>query len=243
MENSNGFERFSDLWKKADKDGVSQKKYSENEINIFKMKKSADFSKALNTSIVFDFALKGILAVAMVLLIWFYNTNLPIVSMLVLLIGISLFLIKKEFSIRRKFSSLDDLSKELSTVLRSKIAFYHDSFPKLKWMLAISNALFVWIGSMFYYYSKYGYYKIEDLTDVLVSVAICLMAFAISYFAMTFQYKYHIHELQECLSELNDEQATALTIKRQSNRKTVFILITVLAAITGILLFGYILFF
>jgi len=241
MENSNGFERFSDVWKKADKDSFSQKTYSENDINKFKMKKSADFSKALNTSIIVDFAFKGLLVLSMLVLIWLYNASFPVVLILVLLIGAFMYILTQEYSIREKFRALDDLSKELGAVLKARIQFYHTHFPTLKWMIALSNALFVWVGSLFYYFAKYGTYKMEDLTDVLVSVGIIGMAFIISYYAMTFQYKYYIHELNECLTELSDEQSTSLMIKRQSRRKMVFILIAILAIIIGALLFGYML--
>lgn len=240
MEN-NRFDRFSDLWKKDDMANASQKIYSEDDIHTFKMKKSKDFSKALNTSIAFDFALKGLLVLGMLLLIWFYHINTPIVTILVLLIAASFYLMIKENSIRKEFKHIEDLSSELSTVLKSKIRFYNTSFPKLKWMLAFSNALFVWVGSAFYSYSKYGYYKIEDIADVIVTVIMLTLAFGISYFAMTFQFKFYIHELKECLTQLDDEQTATMTIKKQVWRKRVFILAVVLAVVVGVLTFAYIL--
>ena len=241
MENSNGFERYSDAWKKADKGSGSQKKYSEKDINAFKMNKSKDFSKALNTSIVFDFVFKGLLILGMLLLIWFYRTNTPIIATLVLLIVASIYLLMKEYSISKEFKLIDDLSTELSKVLKSKIQFYNTSFPKLKWMLASTNALFVWVGSMFYFYSKYGYYKMEDIGDIIVSVIMLSLAFGISYFAMTFQYKYYIYELKECLTQLTDVQTASMTIKKQLWRKRVFIIAAVLAIIAGVLVFAYVL--
>ncbi len=200
-----------------------------------------DFSRALNKTIWFDFALKGLLLIGMLILAWFYHANPPIILALVLLIGISFYLIAKENQLRLEFGTIDDLSEELSTVLNEKIKFYTASFPKLKWMIAFSNALFVWIGSMFYYYSKYGYYKIEDIVDVIVLTVMMSLAFAISYYTMTFQYKYYINELKECLSHLSDEQSAAMTIKRQLWRKRVIMFIAILTIVVGVLLFVYIL--
>ena len=108
-------------------------------------------------------------------------------------------------------------------------------------MLASTNALFVWVGSMFYFYSKYGYYKMEDIGDIIVSAIMLTLAFGISYFAMTFQYKYYIHELKECLTQLSDEQTASMTIKKQLWRKRVFIIAAVLAIIVGVLVFAYVL--
>ena len=240
MEYSNGFERYSNSWKKAHKDSVSQFKYSEKDINKFKMNKSNDFSKALNTSIVFDFVFKGLLVLGMVLLIWFYRTNTPIIATLVLLIGGSIYLLMKEYFIRKEFKLVDDLSTELSKVLKIKIQFYTIFCPKLKWMLASTNALFVWVGSMFYFYSKYGYYKIEGIEDIIVSAIMLTLAFGISFFAMTFQYKYYIHELKECLTQLSNEQTASMTMKKQLWRKRILIIVAILAIIAGVLVFSYI---
>ena len=241
MENSNGFERYSSSWKKADKGSISHQKYSENDINKFKMNKSMDFSRALNKTIWFDFMLKGLLLIGMLILAWFYHANTPILSALLILIGVSIYFIVKENAIRSEFDLIDDLSKELSAVLKEKIKFYTASFPKLKLMIAFSNALFVWIGSMFYYYSKYGYYRIEDIGDIIVSVIMLSLAFGISYYTLTFQYKYYIRELNECLSQLSDEQSAAITIKRQLWRKRVIMSIAILTIVVGVLLFAYIL--
>ena len=241
MENRNGFKRFSDAWKKADKDSGSQRKYSEKDINSFKMKKSQDFSKILNKSIAFDFAFKGLLIFGMTLLIWFYRSNITIIATLVLLIVASIYLLLMEYSIRKEFKLIEDLSTDLSKVLKGKIQFYTTFFPKLKWMLASTNALFVWVGSMYYHYSKYGYYRIDDTIDIFVQVIILSLAFGILYFAITIQYKYDIHELKECLTQLSGKQTASMTIKKQLWRKRVFIISVVLAIIVGTLVFAYIL--
>lgn len=241
MENSNGFERYANSWKKAGKDSVSQRKYSEKDINKFKMNKSMDFSKSLYKTIWFDFVLKGLLLLGMLILTWLYRTNTSMLVTLILLIGVSVYLIIKEQSIKNKFRKIDALSTELSEVLKEKIQFYSMSFPKLKWMLAYTNALFVWVGSMFYFYSKYGYYKIEGFGDVFVSVLMLTLAFGISYFTITFQYKYYIHELEECLTNLSDEQSAAIILKRQVWRKRVIMIASILAIMVGVLFFIYIL--
>lgn len=241
MKNSNEFERYSNSWKKASEDSASQHRYTEKDINAFKMNTSRNFSRALHKTIWFDIILKGLLLVSMLLLIWFYRSTTHLVITIVLLIGIAAYFLIKEHLIKKKFRHIDELSSDLSTVLKQKIHFYSTSFPKLKSMLAFTNALFVWVGSMFYYYSKYGYYKIEDLTDIIVSTIMISLAFGISYFATTIQYKYHIRELKECLTQLSDEQEATMTIKRQLWRKRVILIAALLAIVLGIVLFTYLL--
>ena len=101
MEN-NGFNRISEVWKKADTSGFSQKKYSKEDINKIKMKKSLDFSKSINNAIVFDNVLKGILLVGMLLLTWFYRTSPLVLVIIACLIAISIYSVYKEFVIRKE---------------------------------------------------------------------------------------------------------------------------------------------
>ena len=98
MMETNGFEEFSKAWKKSDLAGFSNKHYSENDIKSFKMKKSRDFSRGLINSIVFDFVHKSILIAAMVLLTWFYRTDILLITAFVGLTGFSIFLLFQQFN-------------------------------------------------------------------------------------------------------------------------------------------------
>jgi divalent metal cation (Fe/Co/Zn/Cd) transporter len=235
MEN-NEFQHISELWKKAAQGSTSRKVYSEKDINKFKMKKSIDLTRSLQKSLLFDVAFKGILIAAVVLLIVLYQTNAIMITALIMVSGISLLFMYFENIARKQFFDLDNYSKDLQSVLHEKITFYKHSFPKIKWMVAFTNALFVWIGSLFYFYNKYGYYRIESVADILVSAIMVSLAFGISYVAITFQYKYYIQELEECLTDLNDEQAAAVVIANQQRRKKLITIGAILAIIIGLVL-------
>jgi len=233
---NNEFKHISDLWKKAEKNGGSHKVYSEKDINEFKMKKSIDFSKALQKSILFDIAFKGLLIIAVVTLFSLFQSNVTMIIALIIVTGISGLFMYYENLVRKQFIDLDDYSRDLQTVLKEKVNFYNQSFPKVKWMVAFTNAFFVWIGSLFYYFSKYGYYRIESLADVIVSAIMILLAFGISYVALTFQYKYYIKELKECLFNLDDEQTAVMVIANQQRRKILFTIGAILAVLVGLAL-------
>lgn len=238
MEN-NGFERFSKAWKKSGLAGFSKKLVSEKDIKEFKMKKSKDFSRGLNNSIIFDFVHKSLLIAAMLLLIWFYRADVSLVVIFIGLIGISIFQLFKENGIKNEFQTIDDYTKELSTTITQKLNFYRAHFPILRVMLAFTNALLVWVGSLFYFYSKYGYYRVDDIIDILVNVGMIGLAFGISYFALTYQYRFNILELEENLADLDDEVVAAIHIETQKRRKKRFLIgLTILTTI-GLLLFIY----
>ena len=239
MEN-NGFERFSEVWKKGTSAGDSQKIYSENEIKNIKMKTSKDFSKSIYYSIVFDYALKGILILGMILLAWFYKANPAVIITIFSLIGISALFIYKEISIKNRLRTIDDYSKDVSEVIKLKLAFYKHSITPLRLMIAFTNALFVWVGSMFYFYSKYGYYKMEGFGDLFVTILMVTLAFSISYFALTWQIKTNVVELEESLHGLDDEQQADLLHMQLQRKRKQKIAMAVIAAI-GILLLSVLL--
>jgi len=236
MENKE-FERFSKAWNAADSKSSSQKVYSENEIKDIKMKKSLDFSRSINNSIVFDYVLKGILIAGMLLLIWFYKSEAQLLLVLFGLIGFSAFLLYKEVNIRAELLKLEDYCKELSSILKSKIQFYKVYFPVLKLMLAFTNSLLVWVGSMFYFYAKYGYYRFDDIIDIIVAFLMVSLAFVISYVAMSYQFKLNILDLEESLINLDDQKATSTHIHAQERRKKKFKVAIIIAIIVGLALF------
>jgi len=235
---TNGFEQFSELWKKDGENNTSKKLYSEKEIKRMKMKKSLDFSKSINNSIIFDFILKGVLVLGMLLLVWFYKTDVELLITLSGLIGLSLFFIYMEFNIRSKLHKIEDYTKELSEVLKEKIVFYKSNFTYLKLMIAFTNALLVWIGSMFYFHTKYGYYRIEDLADGIVAILMISLAFGISYTALGWQMKNNVLELEESLQNLEDAEATSFQLQLQAKRKKRQKILIIVIAAVGIIIFS-----
>lgn len=216
---TNGFEKYAKAWNKADLSAGSQMVYSEEQIKKIKMKTSKDFSRSINNSIVFDYVFKGILILGMILLAWFYKTNPAVLIAIFSLIGLSALFIYMEINIKKGLRTIDDYSKEVSEVIKMKLSFYKQRITPLKLMMAYTNALFVWVGSMFYFYSKYGYYKMEDFGDLFVTILIVTLAFSISYFAFTWQVKTNVMELEESLSGLDEQQADVLHMQLERKRK------------------------
>jgi ABC-type multidrug transport system fused ATPase/permease subunit len=238
MEN-NGFERFSKAWKKSGRTGSTEKFYAEEDIKAFKMKKSKDFSQALNRSLVFDFIQKTILIAAMLLLVWFYRTDMILIIAITGIIGLSVYLLFREGNIKREYQKIDDYSRELSTTIKEKISFFRTHFPSLQWMLAFTNALLVWVGSLFYFYAKYGRYRIDDVADIVVNLLMLCLAFAISFVAYRYQYKFNLNELEENLADLDDEAMAALHIQIQKRRKKRLTIGLIILIIGGLLLLAF----
>lgn len=238
MEN-NGFERFSKAWKKSGIAGSTEKKYTVEDIKKFKMKTSKDFSQTLNKSIIFDFAFKSILIVAMLLLVWFYWANTVLVSAILTIIGLSSYLLYRESHIRKEFQKIEDYSRELSATIKEKVKFYRSNSTSIQWMLAFTNAVLVWVGSLFYFYSKYGYYRVEDFTDLIVNLLMVGLAFGISYAAYHYQYRFNVQELEENLADLDDESLAAIHIQSQTRRRKRLTTGLIILTLVGLLLLIY----
>jgi divalent metal cation (Fe/Co/Zn/Cd) transporter len=238
MEN-NGFERFSKAWKKSGTAGSTEKLYAEEDIKKFKMKKSKDFSQTLYKSILMDVAFKSVLIVAMLLLVWFYWTNTLLVGAILTIIGLSSYLLYRESLIRNQFQKIEDYTRELSTTIKEKVQFYRSNSKSLLLMLAFTNGLLVWVGSLFYFHTKYGYYRIDDFIDLVVNLLMVILAFAISYAAYNFQFRFNVHELEENLADLDDDSMAAIHVQNQKRRRKRLRAGLIILSLVGLLVLIY----
>jgi len=233
----NDFDRYSELWKKVENTAYSHEEYSKESINKLKMKKSNDLTKSIQRSISFDLVLKSVLILAMILLALIFKTDTNMNLGLFGVAGILGILIYHERLTREQLQALDEYSREVKSVLTDKLRFYRNDFSRLSWMFAISNGAFVWVGSLFYYYWKYGMYKITSFMDVLVSAMMIIIAFGISYFAMLWQLKYVIHELEENLASIDEDKAFLKVAEKHKKQRIIITISAIITLIIGLLLF------
>ena len=222
---NNELNHIAEIWKKGGEPAQNQKVYSKEEIRKIKMKNSSDFSKSIHHSIVFDFIQKGILILGMILLSWYFRADYHTLFILGILISFTALFVFSEQRIKNRLKTIDQYGKEIREVIKAKLHFYKVHFTPLKLMLAYTNALLVWVGSMFYFYSKYGRYKMDDTTDLLVNVTLLALAFGISYLGLSWQLKNNVIELEESLSEIDEQGAKVLQEQLRRKRRNRMIMI------------------
>jgi hypothetical protein len=150
-------------------------------------------------------------------------------------------LIYSELIIKRKLDQINEYDLKLSEVIGRKIQFFRRYFPNLRWMLAFTNALLVWVGSLFYFYSRYGFYRLEDIIDITVAVLMVVFAFGGSFLIYTFQFRFNVKELEQSLNILHEDASaseTLLALKKKSIRMTIA---KIIAFMVGLGLFVYLL--
>jgi Ca2+/Na+ antiporter len=239
---NNGFDRFSKAWLKSGTAGDStNRKYAENDIKRFKMEKSQDISRAINNSIILDFVLKGLLIIALMALAWFYHSSIIMLGVFVLLALCSVYFIFRELSIRKALADTTDYRQEVNTFIGGKIKFFRKHFPPLKWMLAFTSALFVWVGSLFYFYFKYGRYRLDDPDDVLVAVLMVALAYGISWLAYNIQFGINIRELEENLKLMEEEENAPAMLEAMKKRSRRILAAKIIFFVVGLALFVFLL--
>ena len=160
---------------------------------------------------------------------WFYQSNTPMLIAIFSLIGLSAFFTYRELNIQKMLRFTDNYTRDLGALIKMKLQFYRTKFTPLKLMLAFTNALMVWVGSMFYFYAKYGYYKMEDVGDLTVSIMMVGLAFPISYIGLTWQMKNNALELEEALNDLDEQQAEFLHLQLKRKKRNKMIMLTITA--------------
>lgn len=196
-----------------------------------------DLTKSIQRSISFDLVFKSILILAMILLALIFNTGTHMNLGLLGVAGILGILIYHEKLTKNQIHELEDYSKEIKSVLTEKLHFYRHDFMRLSWMLAISSGVFVWVGSLFYYYSKYGQYNISSYIDFLVSAIMIILAFGISYITMRWQLYYYIHEIEENLVSIDDDESFMKIVEKHRINRIFITIIAVTLVVIGLLLF------
>lgn len=235
---SNEFKKYAAAWKNGN--ALQQSfKYTVEEIEQFKSKSAKDFISDLNRSILFDMILKGLLVIGILLLTGlFQKYNLFTILLAVLGVGTSI-MIANEFKIRKNLRKPEYFTAQINETLSKSIDFFHTKFPKLLIMIACSYALLVWVGSLFYAYIAYGKYKTQTTTDVFVTFLMITIAFSVSYFAHSFQYKEQIQTIEENLAMIDDIQENSHKIEKQLKRRRLLKFLMFLALALGVIVFAF----
>lgn len=205
------------------------------------MKKSKDFSRTLNNSIIFDFVQKAILIAAMLTLIWFFRMETGLIIAFTGLTGLTSYLIYSELIIKRKLDQINEYDLKLSEVIGRKIQFFRQYFPDLRWMLAFTNALLVWVGSLFYFYFRYGFYRLEDFIDITAAVLTLVFAFGGSFLIYTFQFRFNVKQLEQSLNILQEDASASQTLLALKKKSISMTIAKIIAFMVGLALFVYLL--
>lgn len=227
-------------WK--EEKSFEEHRLSEADIERFLLKKSKDISQLFRMGLVIDMILKSVIALSFLGIIILFRAKLNIVVMgSVILLGV-LWATRYQWLMIKKIPPTGASAPVIRFTLEEKINFYNQHYMKSLYVGALSNALIILSGLLYYFYFKYGQIRPFQWDDYLVFSATILIGFALGAVVQIAQHRFQIKQLESCLHEIDEELITGATLKEQRNKKRRMILAFVLALVCGLLILSYFIF-
>jgi hypothetical protein len=107
---------------------------------------------------------------------------------------------------------------------------------------AVSNALIILSGILYYFFFKYGEIRPFQWDDYLVFSLTMLIGFGLGAAVQIAQHRFQIKQLESCLQEIDEDAISTLTLREQRNKRKRMILAFLLALVCGLLLLSYFIF-
>lgn len=239
-------DKIKAAWK--NESGFEDKRLSIAEIESFLSRKSKDISQLFRKGLIFDIVLKSVVGVSMLGIIILFKNSLPVILVCTaIILGIA-------WAIRFQWIMLGEIPEagaqgpsdtsdpSVRTTLENKINFYHQRYLRSLYVGALSNALLILSGMLYYFYFKYGEIRPFDWDDYLVFSAAIIIGFALGAYAQIAQHNFQVKQLESCLNEIDEDAISTITLREQRNKKRRLILIFLIAIICGLLILAYLIF-
>jgi hypothetical protein len=230
-------DKYRAAWKSEQ--SFEKKLLSEEDIQSFLMKKSREINKLFRKGLLFDIGFKSTLGISFIMLCLLFSGSMGVIAVnLVLITGIVLSVFFQS-SVLKKVSRADYAGDNLRMLLEKKINFSRDKYIRSLHIGALSNPLFVINGMLYYFYFKYGKVRPFDIDDYMVLGLVIIIAFVLGAFFQVKHHNFHIRQLEQCLSQIDEHTINQLTLRDQRIKRRNRILVFILAIICGLLLLAY----
>lgn len=233
-------DKYRSAWKSEA--GFESAKLTEDQIKKFLQSNTRSIYRLFRVGLTVDIVFKSLLAIAFLWLVILLRDQQHIVAINSILILLSLLSIVYHASTHRKLPGIEDAIADIRSSLKAKIDFYNTRYIRSLFVAALSNSLFFLAGTMFYFHFKYGEVRAFEWDDYLVFGCAILLSFAIGAFAQVKQFNFQIRQLEECLTEIDQETINQHSLRRLKNRRIRNILFAVAALTLGLLLVTYFIF-
>lgn len=206
------------VWTKVNRDS-DQPIYSIEDIADFRKSRSKDFSAWIQNGLILDIILKGLFSLAYIVLIYLLRESLTFtfIATGVILLGTSLIFL--EYRYFKSSKHLDKRDISVQEGIRAKLTFLKTYYYRIQFLQGLSNPMIVSAGIFFYYYFTYGEIRIEDFEDLVVTIVLLLISFALTLPTTLSLYGYHFRVLQNSLANLEEEGSFPNAVKRYNRQK------------------------
>ena len=213
---------------------------SEADVQGFLKKKSKDINKLFRGSLIIDIVLKSVIGISFLVLSFLFHSSPEVAVFIAFMIAGIFIAILFQLRMLKKITGTDYSADSLRKILESKISFYTKKYFKSIYISALSNSLIFISGILYYFSFKYG--EIRSLTagDYLVLGIFLIAGFILGAYIQIKNHNFQIRQLESCLTEIDENTMSELTIKKEKNRKLYIFIAALLAIICGLLILAYI---
>jgi hypothetical protein len=237
MEDIN-LDKYKSAWKAEQ--SFDEEKLSRERIMAFMGSASKSISGLFRKSLIFDIIIKSLLAFSSGGLLLLYSDQgrlLPVIAATVLLVIICIVLQVRTY---RRIPGAKDSGQNTRALLHSFVDFYSRSFVPSLITASLTGPLILVVGSLYYFFFKYGTVPPLELADHLVFGTFILISFLLSAFVQVKNFNFHIGQLKESLSEIEQDTLTDNRLRyyrKVKNRNMIIYSIILLAGLLLLILF------
>ena len=226
---------IKEIWKNYGGNKPEEKRYSLEEIQSYRRKRSKAASKSSRIGLLFDLGYKSIIMIGLIFLTLILNHQFPYQIVVASLIAITCVLIFAEIRFLKKLNKIKDSDPVIDN-LKEKLNYFKSTHKKFIFTSALSNPILFVAGMFFYDHFKYGSIQTRAISDDFVIYIFLALSFFISLIGQWPFYKNQIKELEESIVDLDDIQTASEKIDAAKRRRRWFIIISSILVLLGVLL-------
>ena len=226
---------FKSIWKSAGENKSKTKKYSLEDIQLYRKKKSKQISRSSRLGILFDIFYKCVVVIEFAISLIIFNDQYPFQLIIGFLLAVTCILAAVELGFLKKLRQITE-SVSIIENLRQKLDFIKTSYKKFIFIGAFSNPLFVIAGFFLYYYFKYNRIKMGAPFEDPVLYLFPVIAYLISLLGQWPFYKNQLRELKESIEDIEDSQIASVKIEEAKKRRRKLFIISSIVILIGVLI-------
>ena len=227
-------DKYKSAWKAEQ--SFDEEKLSRERIMAFMGSTSKSISGLFRRSLIIDIVMKSLLAISSGGLLILYSGEgsvLPVIAMTVLLIMVCILLQVRTY---RRIPGAEDSGQNTRALLHSYIEFYSRIFVPSLITASLTGPLVFVVGSLYYFLFKYGTVPPLQLADHLVFGTFILTSFLLSIFVQVKNFNFHIGQLKESLSDIEQDTLSDSRLRYYRKAKNRNMIIYSIILIAGLLL-------
>lgn len=231
--------KLKEMWKSTE-NLAGAPGYETEAIERFLNSRSSSVATKIARMLLFDIALKLIIALAFIgIALNFYGAQPEVFYTCIASMVLILPLVWFESTVLRNFNSVANNNRSTKDKLSGMLVFLQSRFFSAVLSVSLTYLFFFIAGSLLYFYRVYGQVRPLDNMDVFVFSTFCLFGMGLNFWVNTWQVNYYKKHLKTCLKDLNNNvlEMISSNIETQLKHDLVIKLLLGLIVVLGFIIF------